>query len=154
MTMLAASFLTLWLAAADGPADKPATPAATIEQETLVRLLDVRRVFVDRLVGGETAAQLRDTIISSLQGAKLFVITENEERADTFLRGSGEDLVFTESHSSSDSLNARASAGIGSNPDQSAADRRSRAQAEAPFQSLDLKPKALDRWMKSSRALQ
>ena len=127
MTMLAACLLTLWLAVPDGPADNPATTATTIEEETLVRLLDVRRVFVDRLVGGETAAQLRDTIISSLQGAKLFVITENEERADTFLRGSGEDLVFTESHSSSDRLDARASAGLGSNPDQSAADRRSRS---------------------------
>jgi len=127
MTMLAAGLLTLWLAVAGGPADKPATTATTIEEETLVRLLDVRRVFVDRLVGGETAAQLRDIIISSLQGAKLFVITENEERADTILRGSGEDLVFTETHSSSDRLDARASAGLGSNPDRSAADRRSRS---------------------------
>jgi len=40
-------------------------------------------------------------IISSLQNSKLFVITENQDKADTILRGSAEDLVFNEVHSSS-----------------------------------------------------
>lgn len=71
-------------------------------------LLKVRRVFVDRLVGGETAAQMREMIISSLQNAKLFVITENEERADTFLRGAAEDLVFTDKFNTSEGINAHA----------------------------------------------
>jgi hypothetical protein len=97
------------------------------EAETLVRLLDIRRVYVDRLGGGDAAAQMRDMIITSLQSAKLFVITENEARADAFLRGSAEDLIFTDTYSSSDSLNARVSAGTGSNPDRSVEDRRSRA---------------------------
>jgi hypothetical protein len=66
-------------------------------------------------------------LISSLQSGKLFVITEKEERADAVLRGSAEDLVFTDVHSSSDSLNARASASLGSNPDKEAADRRGRS---------------------------
>ncbi len=94
---------------------------------TLLRLLGIRRVYVDRLGGGETAAQMRDMIISSLHGAKLFVITENEARADAILRGSAEDLIFTDTFSSSDSLNARASAGTGSDPDRTASDRRSRS---------------------------
>ena len=55
----------------------------------------MRRVYIDRLSGGETAAQMRDMIAASLQGAKLFVITENPDRADAILRGSAEDLVFT-----------------------------------------------------------
>jgi hypothetical protein len=121
--------LALWLAAGvqgtQGAAD--ARPAAAVEAETLVRLLDIRRVYVDRLTGGETAAQIRDMIISSLQSAKLFVITENEATADAILRGSAEDLIFTETHSSSDSLSARAAAGTGSNPDRTAADRRGRS---------------------------
>ena len=66
----------------------------------------VKRVFVDRLTGGETAAQMRDLIISSLQGSKLFVITENAERADAFLRGAAEDLVYTDSFQSSEGVNA------------------------------------------------
>jgi len=119
--------LALWLAAAQAPGWEPA--AGRIEEETQGQLLAIRRVFVDRLGGGETAAQMRDMIISSLQSSKLFVITEDAERADAFLRGSAEDLVFTDTYSSSDSLNARASVGAGSNPDRAASDRRSRSAA-------------------------
>src|SRR5438105_13597828 len=76
-------------------------------------LLTVKRVYVDKLGGGTTAEQMRDMIISSLQNAKLFAITENEERADTILRGSSEDLVYTEEHQSSDGINANAHASSG-----------------------------------------
>ncbi len=84
-------------------------PSAAAETDTLRQLLTVRRVFVDRFSGGETAAQMRDMIINALQGSKLFTITENQEKADAVLRGSGEDLVFNESHTSSDSLNVHSS---------------------------------------------
>ena len=88
-------------------ADDPPSPAA-IQESCLRQLRTVRRVFVDRMTGGETAAQMREILISSLEGTNLFVLTENQERADAFLRGGSEDLVFTEVHSSSDSLNAHA----------------------------------------------
>ena len=68
----------------------------------------MKRVYVDRLTGGETAAQMRDILISSLAGSRLFVITENQDRADAILRGAAEDLVFTETHQSSDNINAHA----------------------------------------------
>ena len=58
-------------------------------------LLTVKRVYVDRFGGGETASQIRDMVIASLQTSGLFVLTENQERADVTLKGSGEDLVFT-----------------------------------------------------------
>ena len=76
-------------------------------------LTGIKRVYVDRLTGGDTAAQLRDLIISSLQGARLFVVTENPERADAFLRGAAEDLVFTDQFNSSDGINASAAVGLG-----------------------------------------
>jgi hypothetical protein len=88
----------------------PAGPTA-VEAESLHQLLGLQRVFVDRFSGGETAAQMRDMIISALQNSKLFVITENQDRADAILRGSGEDLVFNETHSSSDSLNIHSNLG-------------------------------------------
>ena len=71
----------------------------------------VRRVYVDRLTGGETAAQMRDILISSLAGAELFIVTENQEKADCILRGASEDLVFSELHQSSDGINAHANLG-------------------------------------------
>lgn len=85
--------------------------AGELEESGLRQLLLVRRVYVDRLTGGETAAQMRELLVSSLDGAKLFVITENQERADAFLRGGAEDLIFTDTHSSSEGINARANAG-------------------------------------------
>lgn len=92
----------------DGPPQQSA-----IEEAGLRQLLTVRRVYVDRLTGGETAAQMREILISSLESTKLFVVTENQERADAVLRGGSEDLVFTEVHSSSDGINAHASFGTG-----------------------------------------
>ena len=85
---------------------------ARIEAAGLRQLLSIQRVYVDRLTGGETAAQMRDILISSLEGAKLFILTENQERADAVLRGASEDLVFTETHTSSDSINAHANLGL------------------------------------------
>jgi len=93
-------------------AENPSSPVA-IEENSLKQLLQIRRVYVDHLTGGETAAQMRDILLSSLESSKLFVLTENPERADATLKGAAEDLVFTEVHSSSDSLNARSNFGTG-----------------------------------------
>jgi hypothetical protein len=81
-------------------------------------LLAVHRVYVDRLTGGETAGQIRDLIITALQSTKLFVITENEQRADAIIRGAAEDLLFTEKFTSSDGLSAHGNGG-GSSYDSS-----------------------------------
>jgi hypothetical protein len=87
---------------------------AEMEGAEASTLITMKKVFVDRFGGGETSAQIRDMVISSLQGGGVFTITENEEKADVVLKGSGEDLVFTDQHSTSDSLNVHANAGSGS----------------------------------------
>ncbi len=79
---------------------------AQAPEDVVAQMGGVKRVFVDRLTGGETAAQMRDLIISSLQGSKLFVVTENMDRADAFLRGAAEDLVYTDNFQSSEGVNA------------------------------------------------
>lgn len=93
-------------AAQSKPAVAPPLPDA-------MDLANVRRVYVDKLNGGETAAQIRDLLIAALQAARMFIITEVEERADAVLRGSAEDLVYTDKFSSSESLGARANLGAG-----------------------------------------
>jgi hypothetical protein len=93
-------------------ADNPLS-TVTIEENSLKQLLRIQRVYVDHLTGGETAAQMRDILLSSLEGSNLFVLTENPERADATLKGAAEDLVFTDVHSSSDSLNAHTNFGTG-----------------------------------------
>ncbi len=86
-----------------------AAPLAQEPDDLSGQIVTVKRVYVDRLTGGETAAQMRDLLISSLQNSKMFVLTENAERADAFLRGAAEDLVYTDAFSSSEGV--RVSAG-------------------------------------------
>jgi len=76
-------------------------------------LLTFKRVHVERLTGGESADQLRELIIASLHNSKLYVLTEDPERADAFLRGAAEDLIYTDQFESSDRLSLRASTGTG-----------------------------------------
>ena len=77
-------------------------------------LADVKRVYVDQLGGGKTSDQFRDMLISAIQSTGLFALTENPERADATLRGSGDDLIFNEDHNTSDSIGVHANAGGGS----------------------------------------
>jgi len=127
---------------------------AAIDAGNLRQLLTVRRIYVDRLTGGDTAAQMRDILISSLAASKLFVLTEKEERADAVLRGAAEDLVFTETHQSSDGINAHlnlstrtgsgyygkgnaAGLGIGDNESEHSAERRHEAIAAVRLVNKD-----------------
>ena len=105
-------FLLVTLGTSAGAVDNPPS-ALAIEESSLKQLLQIRRVYVDRLTGGETAAQMRDILLSSLETTNLFVITENPERADATFKGAAEDLVFTDVHNSSDSVNAHTSIGTG-----------------------------------------
>lgn len=69
-------------------------------------LARIQRVYVEKLGGGESSEQMRDILITSLQNSGLFLVTENQERADAVIRGSSEDVTFTEEHHTSDTLGA------------------------------------------------
>ncbi|HLW77861.1 MAG TPA: hypothetical protein VKS01_12770 [Bryobacteraceae bacterium] len=86
------------------------------QEDLSAQLVHIKRIYVDRLTGGETAAQLRDIIISSLEGAKLFIVTENQDRADAIMRGAAEDLIYADTFQSSDgiSMHGGASSSSGS----------------------------------------
>jgi hypothetical protein len=148
---------TLWLGWI-GLAAAAWAAGSTVPQETeaagLRQLLTVHRVYVDRLTGGETAAQMRDILIGSLAGAGLFVLTEKEEKADAVIRGAAEDLVFTDVHTSSDGINAHASLGnragsgayakgsnaglgVGENESEHSAERRHEAMATVRLVNKD-----------------
>lgn len=73
----------------------------------------IKRLYIDRFGGGEAASQVRDMVIASLSKARLFVVTENPEKADAVLRGSAEDLVFTDVFQSSDGVTARTGLAVG-----------------------------------------
>lgn len=83
------------------------------QEETAGQLAKVRRIYVDILTGGDTALQIRELLMASLQRSKQFIITENEEKADATLKGAGEDEVFTDTFQSSEGLNAHSQVGEG-----------------------------------------
>ncbi|HYP14606.1 MAG TPA: hypothetical protein VEQ63_11835 [Bryobacteraceae bacterium] len=74
-------------------------------------LLKVRRIYVDKLSGDQSAAQIRDMLVNALLSSRLFLITENPDNADASLKGSAEDLVFTDTFQSRESISARTSIG-------------------------------------------
>lgn len=83
------------------------------DPEALARqLATVKRIYVDKLTGGEAAEQIRDMLMSALQGTKRWIVTENAEKADAFLRGAAEDMIYTESRESHDGIVARANLGL------------------------------------------
>ena len=73
-----------------------AQSSAVDADESTAQLAKVRRVYVDLLTGGAPALKIRDLLMTSLQAAKLFVVTENKEKADAVLKGSAEDTAFDE----------------------------------------------------------
>ncbi len=92
-------------------------------------LLDVRRVYVSELTGGTQATALRELIIASLNSTKLFILTDNEARADAVLKGAADDNTFTDTfdtyegttgHDSLGKTGSSVSAKIGSITDGSA----------------------------------
>lgn len=75
-------------------------------------LLAVRRIYVDQLKGGPEADSLRELIITSLDSTKLFILTDNPERADAVLKGAADEHAFVDEHSKSDSAAGHGAASI------------------------------------------
>lgn len=86
------------------PQQPPAPVAAS--------LLAVKRIYVAELTGGPGADSLRELIIAGLDGTKLFVLTDNPERADAVLKGAADDKVFTDTFDSDSSSSNRGDAGV------------------------------------------
>src|SRR4051794_3651519 len=79
-------------------------------ESALNPILNVRRVYVDRLTG-ENSSSVRDMIINAIQSAGAFRITEDADKADAVLRGSADDQIFNDQFQSSEGVHAGASIG-------------------------------------------
>ena len=108
------------------PAPRDALPVAAerVQPPPPVKLLEIRRLYVEKLGGGDAADQIRDMIIAGIQRSGLFIVTENPDRADAVLRGSAEDLIYTETYDYRDGVSVRGAISLGSSSRSSS--RRSR----------------------------
>jgi hypothetical protein len=93
-------------------------------ETALSPLLRVKRVHIEKLAGDQSAAQIRDMIINALQSTGVFAVTENPDRADAYLRGSAEDIVFTDTFQTSEGINAHGSIGAASGTTRVTSGRR------------------------------
>jgi hypothetical protein len=90
----------------------PSQPAATVETApATASLVGIRKIYVDALTGDNSAEAIRQLIIASLQQSRLFVITDNPDRADVTLKGAANDTVFTDTFDSTEGLNAHTNSG-------------------------------------------
>jgi hypothetical protein len=77
-------------------------------------LTDVKRVYVAALSGRSGSDTLRELIIASLDATKLFVLTDDPDRADAILKGAGEEHTFEDTFDAVDSVNTHTAGGKGS----------------------------------------
>ncbi len=68
-------------------------------------LMQVKRIYVADLKGGPQADALRALIIDSLDSTKLFILTDNPDRADATLKGAADDHTFTDTFNKSETAN-------------------------------------------------
>jgi hypothetical protein len=85
-------------------AQQSATPAI------VHALPEVHRIYVAELTGDQAAA-LRDLIISGLDSTKLFVITDNPDRADAILKGAADDHTFDQTLDIQEGISTRENGG-------------------------------------------
>lgn len=99
------------------------TPARQFEGERLQQLLGLRRIYIDKL-SGDNPEPIRDMLIASIQNARLFIVTENAEKADAFLRGTADNFVYIDTFQSSDGIGARTSGSLSTGTTTRSSNRR------------------------------
>jgi len=76
----------------------PLPPAVAKADEPEQGLLQVRRIYVDSFGDDAMSKQIHDAIITGLSESKRFIVTENKERADAVLKGTGLEKTTQELH--------------------------------------------------------
>ena len=95
--------------------DQPATATqpdqSQPDDDVSVRLLKIRRIYVETFGDDPVAKQVQAMVVASLTDSKKFIVTENKERADAILKGSGVEKTSQELRSYKDSTSAGVAGG-------------------------------------------
>jgi len=76
----------------------PPSGGATEEADIGLKLLKVRRIFVESFGDDNISKQLQSMVINFLSESKRFIVTENKEKADAVLKGSALEKTSQELH--------------------------------------------------------
>lgn len=78
---------------------------------TSASILVVKRIYVAPLTGGPQADALHELIIASIDSTRLFILTDNPDRADAVLKGADDDHVYTDAFDTDSGLSSRQNGG-------------------------------------------
>src|SRR4051812_13120962 len=99
-SMLCAQGTTSPTTTAPRPAAAPAAQPATVPTaDNSEALLLVKRIYVDSFGDDAISKELSAAIVSALTDSQRFIVTENKDKADATLRGSGLEKTSQEFHS-------------------------------------------------------
>ncbi len=87
-----------------------ATPV-TADDDLSAKLLKVKRIYVESFGDDPVARQVQAMVVASLTESKKFSVTENKDRADAVLKGSGIEKTSQELHAYKDSTSAGVAGG-------------------------------------------
>lgn len=102
-TLFAALALALALSADD------AEPVSALADTQLSKLASVRTLYVEDLEG-EGAHAIHDLLVTAVHQRGLFIMVEDPEIADAYIRGSAEDLIYTDYLRNRSGINVRGAA--------------------------------------------
>ena len=74
-------------------------------------MLVVKRIYVAQLTGGPQADALRELIIASIDSTRLFILTDNPDHADAFLKGAADDHAYTDALDTDEGISSHQNGG-------------------------------------------
>jgi curli biogenesis system outer membrane secretion channel CsgG len=86
---------------------------AKVAHEIAAKLLNVRRIYVESFGGDSASQQLQAMVINSLAESKRFIVTENKDKADAVLKGTGLEKRAQEFHAIAEGTAVSTAAGGG-----------------------------------------
>jgi hypothetical protein len=125
--VLATFIFALWLAgpiqtsAPKSAASQDSKPDQTssqqkIDPEIAAKFLRVKRIYIDTFGEDKESQQLQAMVIDALVGTKRFIVTENKDKADATLKGTGLEKTSQEVHATGEATSvADASGGASAN---------------------------------------
>jgi hypothetical protein len=104
-----------------------ASPTQTVEDlSPQQKLHNVKRIFVETFGDDPISKQINAFVIAALTDSKRFIVTENREKADAILKGTGLEKTSKEVHSYNEATSA---GGFGASADRYSAAAVGRAAA-------------------------
>jgi curli biogenesis system outer membrane secretion channel CsgG len=98
-------------APSQGASSPPEPAQTTSEEDVSARLLKVKRIYVESFGEDAIEKQVQAMLVASLTESKKFVVTENKDRADAVLKGSGLEKSSQEVHAYDDSTSVAGAGG-------------------------------------------